>query len=324
MINIKSIWEDQKPAGNIIIKTRIEDIPHLNCFAATNHITRQYLYIMSVSMNVEIPELKKYRFKGVEIYSLPNEIEDTFELYIYLLDNELKDIFSLFIQNILEEVIKSVTENEALTITLNVISKWKKLFEKINFSGLTLEQQKGLMGELLFINYLFNNGKTPSSILNAWTGAGFEDKDFIFGSIGAEIKFTASKHPKIKITSERQLDAQSLRKLFLILYIAEDVKDNGFSLNSLVEQTRQFLLTNEERNFFNERLFLIGYFEDDREHYNKMYVLKKSFDFLVAEGFPKIQRCDLPLGVYDTSYSIELSALESFILKSDEILQHIE
>ena len=131
MINIKSIWENQKPTGDIIIKTKIDDVSHLNCFAATNHITGQHLYIMSVSKNVIIPELKNFRFKGVEIYSLLNEPEGAFELYIYLLDNDLKDIFSLFIQNILEDIIKSITENEALTITLNVISKWKKLFDKL-------------------------------------------------------------------------------------------------------------------------------------------------------------------------------------------------
>ena len=109
MVNIKSIWETQKPTGDIIIKTRIEDIPHLNCYAATNHITGQHLYIMSVSKNVEIPELKNYRFKGVEIF--PVETDDFRELNIYLLDNDLKDIFSLFIQNILEDIAESVTEN---------------------------------------------------------------------------------------------------------------------------------------------------------------------------------------------------------------------
>ena len=58
MINIQSIWENHKPMGNIIIRTRIDEIPHLYCFVATNHITRQHLYIMSVANNVSIPILK--------------------------------------------------------------------------------------------------------------------------------------------------------------------------------------------------------------------------------------------------------------------------
>lgn len=322
MVNIKSIWETQKPTGDIIIKTRIEDIPHLNCYAATNHITGQHLYIMSVSKNVEIPELKNYRFKGVEIF--PVETDDFCELNIYLLDNDLKDIFSLFIQNILEDIAESVTENEAVTKTLNVISKWKKLFDKINFNGLSIEQQKGLIGESLFINHLLDHQKSSSTILNGWTGPDFEDKDFVFGATGIEIKLTSSKYPKLKITNEGQLDAQNLNELFLILYTVEDVKENGFTLNSLIDQIQEKLSANiDELKFFNERLMLLGYFEDDKEHYNKMYSLKKIYTYSVSEEFPKIIKSQLPLGIYNTSYFIELSAVENFAVELDEITQNI-
>jgi len=325
MINIKSIWENQKPTGEVIIRTRIDEIQHLNCYGATNHITGQHLYIMSVSENLVIPELKNYRFKGVEIYPLPIEAENKIELYIYLLDNDLKDIFSLFIQNVLEDIEESVTENEALSTTLNVVSKWKKLFDKINFNGLSLEQQKGLIGELLFLNYLLNNEKTSVNAVNAWTSAerDFEAKDFTLGSVGIEIKFTSSKQPRIKVSNERQLDAESLNELFLVLYSTEAVKDNGISLHSIVEQTRKSISTEEERNLFNGKLQLYGYFDEDREHYGKMYSLKKTFAFNVTSEFPKIVKSDLPLGIYDTSYSIEISAVENFSVESETIIEKI-
>jgi hypothetical protein len=325
MINIKSIWENQKPTGDIIIKTRIDEIPHLNCFAATNHITGQHLYIMAVGKNVAIPELKNYRFKGVEFYTLPIEVENKIELYIYLLDNDLKDIFSLFIQNILEEIEISVTEKEALVTTLNVVSKWKKLFDKINFNGLSIEQQKGLIGELLFLNTLLDNDKTFANALNTWTGSeqDFQAKDFTLGSVGVEVKFTSSKQPRIKVSNERQLDAENLSELFLILYSTEAVKDNGISLNLIVEQTRQKISTEAERSIFNAKLQLNGYFDEDKEHYGRMYSLKKTFLFTVKSDFPKIVRSQLPLGIYDTSYSIEISAVENFIVAPETIFENI-
>lgn len=321
MINIKFIWENQKPTGEFIIKTRIEDLPHLHCYAATNHITGQHLYIMSVSKNVVIPELKNYRFKGVEFFVIDT---DSFkELNIYLLDNDLKDIFSLFIQNILEDIDDSMTEIEAITKTLIVISKWKKLFDKINFDGLSIEQQKGLIGELLFINRLLDNGKSSSKILNAWTGPDFENKDFVFGTKGIEIKLTSSKYPKLKITNEGQLDTQNLNDLFLILYTTEFVKENGFTLNSLIEQTKQKLSPNiDELKFFNERLMVLGYMEEHKEHYHKMYSLKQTYSYSVSEEFPRITKSLLPVGVYNTSYFIELSAVENFSVEIDE-LTHI-
>ena len=45
--------------------------------------------------------------------------------------------------------------------------------------------------------------------------------------------------------------------------------------------------------------------------------------FTVATDFPKIIKSHLPLGIYDTSYSIELSAVEKFILEPEKILQQI-
>lgn len=325
MISIKSIWENHKSTGDIIIKTRIDEIPYLNCFAATNHITGQHLYIMAVATNVTIPELKNYRFKGVEIYALPIEGENETELYIYLLDNELKDIFSLFIQNILEDIEKCITESEAIKTTLNVVSKWKKLFDKINFNGLSLEQQKGLIGELLFLNTLLDNDKTFVNAVNTWTGSeqDFQAKDFTLGTVGVEVKFTASKQPRIKVSNERQLDAQNLSELFLLLYSTEAVKDNGISLNSIVQQTRQRISTEEERSIFNAKLQLNGYFDEDKEHYGRMYSLKKMFVFKVSSDFPKIIKGQLPLGIYDTSYSIEISAVEKFIVEPETIFEKI-
>ncbi len=325
MINIKSIWDNQKPSGDIIIRTRIDEISQLKCYVATNNITGQHLYIMSISKNVVIPILNNFRFKGVEIYALQNESENNTELYIYLLDNDLRDIFSLFIQNILEDIKLSVTENEALSKTLNVISKWKKLFDKINFTGLSMEDQKGLIGELLFLNYLLQNEKTNTNAVNNWTSTEkeFQAKDFTIGSTSIEIKFTSSKQPKVNISNERQLDTDSLSNLFLILYSTEAVKENGFSLNSLVEQTRERILTDETRDIFNGKLQLNGYFDDDSEHYTRMYSLKKTYAFAVTEKFPKIIKSQLPLGIFDTSYSIEISALENFIIEFEQILTNI-
>lgn len=322
MINVKSLWESQKPTGEIIIRTRIDDIPHLKCYAATNHITGQHLYIMSLSPTTDVPELRNYRFRGVEIFTV--ESDNVFELNIYLLDNDLKDIFALFIQNILDDVAESITENEALQVTLNVVSKWKKLFDKINFNGLSIQQQKGLIGELLFMNFLLDNQKSAFITLHGWTGVDFEDKDFVFGSLGVEVKMTSSKNPRIKISSERQLDSQNLNELYLVLYSTEEVRQNGFSLNSLIEQTRQKISANaEELKFFDERLLLAGYLDDDREYYNKMYSLKRAFSFTVNEHFPKILKSQIPLGIYDTSYFIELSAAEPFIVETESILSKI-
>jgi hypothetical protein len=323
MVSIKSIWESHVPTDEIIIKTQLEHVKPFKCFAATNHITGNHLYIFETSKNAKFPEFKNFKFKGlfIEIF----DFEEIKELHIYLLDNQLKDIFSLFIENIVEEISKSITENEALVETSNVVLKWKKLFDKINFQGLTIERQKGLIGELLLFNSLLDEEYSIDALLESWTGPDFNDKDFRFGSFGIEVKLTSSKVPKVKISSERQLDNENLTKLYLVLYVVEEVKDKGFSLNSIIEQIRTKINNNQNAlKFFNERLLLVGYFDEDFENYKRQYAFRNRNFYEVKNNFPRLVASDLPIGLFDTKYNIELSAIEQFLVSNESILELIK
>jgi hypothetical protein len=323
MVSIKSIWESHVPNDEIIIKTQLEHVKPFKCFAATNHVTGNHLYIFETSKNAKIPEFKYFKFKGlfIEIF----EFEEIKELHIYLLDNQLKDIFSLFIENIVEEISKCTTENEALIETSNVVLKWKKLFDKINFQGLSIERQKGLIGELLLFNSLLDEDYSIDDLLESWTGPDYNDKDFHFNAFGIEVKLTSSKVPKVKISSERQLDSENLTKLFLVLYVVEEVKDKGFSLNSIIEQIRIKINNNQNAlKFFNERLLLVGYFDEDFENYKRQYAFRKRNFYEVTAVFPRLVASDLPIGLFDTKYNIELSAIEQFLVSNESIQELIK
>ena len=324
MLDLKSIWALQKPSKDeLIIKTKLDAVPQFECYAATNHITGNHLYIMSLSSHTIIPEFKNFKFKGVQIEVF--DLKESKELNIYLIDSELKDIFSLFIENIIEEIIDLSTENEAITKTSNVIQKWKKLFDKINNQGLSLEQQKGLLGELMFINELIDNDLNPAYVLNCWTGPDFEDKDFTFGSTCFEIKFTTSKIPRIKITSERQLDITNIDKLFLNCFSCESLKEKGISLNSVVNTIREKISQNTASlKYFNERLESADYFEEHTENYNAQYGVKSRSIYEVNESFPKLTNSNLPNGVYNTSYYIENSAIEDYRVDYDTIINDLK
>jgi hypothetical protein len=323
MIDLKSIWALQKPTKDeLVIKTKIKEVTQFECFAATNHITGNHLYIMELSSHAVIPDFKNFKFKGVQIEVFV--LTENKELNIYLIDNELKDIFSLFIENIIVEIIDATTENEAITITSNVIQKWKKLFDKINQEGLTVEQQKGLLGELLFLNELMDNFN-PDYVLSCWTGPDFEDKDFTFGSTCFEVKFTTSKIPRIKITSERQLDTSNISNLFLANFSAEPIKEDGISLNLIVETIRSKISNSSAiLKFFNERLESVGYYDEHSEDYNTQYGVKSRTLYTVISAFPSLTTSNLPQGIYNTSYYIENAAIQDFIVEFEEIINKLK
>jgi hypothetical protein len=324
MIDIKLIWENQKSTDEYIVRTKINEIKTVNCYAAKNKITEEFLFIISVSEHAIIPDLNNYRFKSVEIYTLPNQ-NNSIELYIYLLDSELQDIFILLIQNILEELQICSSENEAIITTLNIVSKWKKLFDKINFTGMTLEQQKGLIGELFFLQFLLKNHNTTKSIINFWTSTEheFQAKDFTIANTGVEIKFSSSYHPKIKVSNEIQLDSENFKNLYLVLYSCQSVKENGISLNTLINDIRENLINNEDIIAFNTKLNLYGYFDEDKLNYEKMYSIKKILAYRINDNFPKITKTNLPKGIFNTTYNIEISSIEKHVVEINDIITYL-
>jgi hypothetical protein len=323
MINLKSIWDNQIPQGENLIKTKIDAVQNFDCFAATNHITGNHIFIFEINLNTIIPEFKTKKFKGVTLEIF--EFDDKFELQIFLLDNDLKDIFCYLIEDIVESVITAITQNEALVKISNVILKWKKLFDKITNKGLTIEQQKGLIGELLFIELLLENNFDRTQILEIWTGPEFEDKDFMFGETAVEVKLSSSKIPKIQISNERQLDSKGLKKLFLSHVLLDEVKGAGFNLNEIVERVKiQFSEDHYRLLQFIDKLAIVGYFSDDYELYDSNYQIREIKYYNVSNDFPKIISENLEPGIFNVSFFIEPIAIENYSLTTDSLLQSLQ
>ncbi len=176
-----------------------------------------------------------------------------------------------------------------------------------------------------FLNLLLNENCSIDTLLESWIGPDFNDKDFRFGSIGIEVKLTSSKIPKVNISSERQLETENLSKLYVVLYVVEEVKDKGFTLNTIITQIRTKINNYQKAlKFFNEKLILIGYIDDDFENYNCQYALRKRNNYLVTNDFPRLVTSELPNGLFDTKYNIELSAIEKYLVSDESILEFIK
>lgn len=312
MADLNKLWEAQQNNKINLATTRIDNDSLIRNYVGTNLLLDKIFYLMSVDENVKVPDIAQFRFRGLQVFVLQHE--GLTNIYIDLIDSDLRDIFTKFIEDVVKAVESCVSENQAVQETVRVILKWKKLFDKIAFGGLSAEAQKGLIGELLFFDLLLDRGYEPAEILKSWTADEYKDKDFIIGSDGYEIKFTASKKPLLRISSERQLDTQTLNSLTLVLYIADEVIEDGISLNIMVNRInsklRNDVLANET---FNNCLGGLGYLVEDAEHYNRMYKIKKSNFYRISKQFPKIIPVELMPGIKEVAYCIELSAAEPFL-----------
>lgn len=322
MNDIKSIFEKHRFNGEKVVFSSIESLSHLRFRLATEHTSGKHFVCLIVNKDIEFPDLKPYNFVGVQLFT--NEIQDEIHLNILLLDVDLKEEFFLFVQNIVNELEKTLTEQEAVKTLFNVISRWKRLFNRIYKGLLTKEQQKGLLGELLYIDFLLSNDVSSNKVISSWFGIEFEDKDFVFENCAMEIKFSSNKVPYLNISSERQLDITVVPFMYLVLYHCNEVQKGDFSLNSVIERIREKLHSSgEDLILFNEKLIEYGYLDDDKMHYEKQYALLKTYSYSVTSSFPKIVKDSIPTGIYNTNYKIEISAVEEFKINLQETIINI-
>jgi len=322
MSQLKQVWISQEGVSDSFIESIIDIDSGTVCKIATNKITNNKIFVIRLYSNFDLKRFEKKEFQGVSIELLI--YPDYKELTFILLDNELEEIFYLFIENLFENIKFLKNEDQVIVDTSNTISKWKRLFDKIRPNLLTDEQQKGLIGELLFIKQLISNEISIPVSINNWFGPDFFNKDFIIENIGFEIKTTSQDRPVIKISSEQQLDTQDLKSLFLVQFILEERKNNGNSLPEFINNIRE-ILKNEyaEKLIFENSLLKTGYNDNDASRYTKKYEVIEVVMYKVEEDFPKITKSILPKGVFNSVYNLEVPFLEKFKINNPNILSLI-
>jgi hypothetical protein len=325
MYTIASLWNLKQVSNNPLDLTKIAYLDRFNCFAGIDNTNGNYIYAMKLPSSTEIPEIKNSKFRGVNIQLLSDQVEHN--LLIVLNDIEIKDVFILFIDDIINSISESPTEYEAYITTIGVISKWKKLFDRINNSCLSEDRVKGLLGELHVLKQIIIETRNPIIAINAWTGWDFDDKDFTYKNKALEVKFSTAKVSHLNISSERQLDSTGLDFLYLKLIIAKKVKSAGITLNAIVLQIEDLISGDlEALTEFEKRLYKTGYSKiDERDNVlsNTQYLIEEEKNYQIIEDFPLITKANFAEGIFQVNYQIELSACSDFIDPNFQLNQFI-
>ncbi|MBR1420465.1 MAG: PD-(D/E)XK motif protein [Selenomonadaceae bacterium] len=212
-----------------------------------------------------------------------------------------------------------INEKDALERFYLRYEYWRNLFDNYNAEGLSEEQQRGLIGELLFLrNLILNGSKSPDEILDGWEGPLKAHQDFIYADRWYEIKTVMSSAKKIQISSLEQLSREDFGELvvFKLESVESDV-ENFLTLNSLVEEIRTLLDRNSEsKKIFENQLAHADYLPIKR-YDELMYRVSKIFRFAVDKNFPKLTHKNVPAAIIDATYSISLDQLQNNLISCD-------
>lgn len=333
MINYKEIWESinnesrRNPAQSQIAR-RIPSKGLFNSFLATDFRKGIRLLYIKIDSDQDILIDSLPKFRGLDIsFTIQTLGEFSNAIFLRFIQSipDTDNIFELVISDLCDKVIQLHNKNNLSPTLIRTLSEWKIFFEKQENEILSVEAQKGLVGELYFLkDYLFHKYRFTESVFY-WTGSDRTNHDFQIVNSAVEVKTTSGKqHKKFSISSERQLDSTGLEHLYLSLFsinLHSNMPDR--ILPAFIREIRRQIQDDPIAVFhFQIKLAKYGYNEALADKYTIGFSVSEMKFFEVKEGFPRLLQINLPNGVGDIKYSIVVAACTPFEITTD-ILNYI-
>lgn len=239
-----------------------------------------------------------------------------------LMDPSFKDVFTSLVLDLVDRMSDSSTPAERVKTFMNRLRRWQYFMKGFREEGLAPEAQRGLYGELHFIeNVLFPRYGAP--IIDAWTGPAMAHQDFQFSSCAVEVKTSIQKQPQtISIANEKELDEVPYVHLFLWHASLDQNRSSGETLNEKVSSVAHLLSGDAAASdLFREKLREYGYIESQAQLYaNTFYAVRLCNFYHVRDEFPRILASDLRKGVGQIGYGISIDICSDYAI--DEIKFH--
>lgn len=218
----------------------------------------------------------------------------------------------LFVKLCWDLIDASKTSSNPVEKIIIQYKSWMRLLQLANAELLSSSSQKGLIGELLYLEEQINEiGETAA--LNAWVGPEGSDQDFIFESTWSEIKTTSIASDSVTISSIQQLDCSE--DGYLIVYFMDKTSSKSPLTISLPEMTARVnsLLSIQYHDIFSCKLAKNGYFEKDADNYKSYhYRLAEKKTYVVNSVFPRLIRNNIPAEIANARYELSLTAIDAY------------
>ncbi|MCY4228573.1 MAG: PD-(D/E)XK motif protein [Gammaproteobacteria bacterium] len=231
-----------------------------------------------------------------------------------------RDLFNGLCQTLIGNLDGVADPAVALEVALNHIKRWKAFLAGKRTRVLSIGEVRGLFSELNFLRTLRGEHLADARAVDAWCGPDRTHQDFIFGNTAVEVKSISERdRSTVHVTSEDQLESVS-EHLFLNIYYLTEVSERASaqSLNELVSAVEHELIDAEAIEEYWKKLASYGYVEI-REYDSPKLLVKGSNTYRVSEGFPRLVRSELPDGLVDVKYSLQLEKIAPFECKRSEI-----
>lgn len=305
-------WEDlETPRQNAYSTKRVSNENNHAFYWFLNHQNHYGLLLnLSREINNVIPN-NIPRFENLDIIIPPNSKT----IIISVRNAELSKQFKFIAHDIILNCYK-IPVDKTLKIyetIISILNKWKNFFKISKKRKLSPEMQRGLFGELYFLNNILKEATSPRVSVDSWQGPRGHEQDFNYNKNLIEVKTQLSSSDKIiKIASLEQLDIISGNIWIYHLGISptENIQNDSISLEDLITSLIESLGNdNFGIDIFLSNLLEIGY--DHEADYKKIkYVISFESFYKVENDFPVITRNMIKTPIASANYSLNVNLLE--------------
>jgi len=284
------------------------------------------IYVDITNENWDEEQLKSFpKWRGIDIgqeyFSQIGPLKEKNFLIISQVVEDGEEIFERVLQNLVDHILVE-EESPLYTVIYEVLDRWHNFFKRKRDFKLNLEEEMGLFGELYYINkWLEKFPHEPPLIIKDWKGPLKNRIDFVGKHSGVEIKTVAPKiRDEIKISNEKQLELNPVTSKLFLYVLKIEVNDSiGKSLQNIIEIIEEKLIERAPSLAvkFKDLLLEVGVMSEEyNEHY---FFVHEEIAYNANKEFPKLTSENLPLGITNVSYSIDLSHCNSFKVSLEEI-----
>lgn len=326
MNNIKNIWINQElNSDSFTIRENFFVNKSFNCFVGRIGASNAKMFQIEIDIGTQIHKNYLKRFHGVEIRVLDSK-KGKNDITIILSDNDLMDVFILFLEDLIRSLKTINNENNIPLILNEKVGYWGKLFAKIKGELLSKERQRGLYGELIFLNTLLNRSNDFVKTISSWTGPDGSNQDFSNGLTAVEVKSSKATKPTVNIASELQLDWTILDNLYLHVIHLDELNNGPDTLKKMIEVIKQRVEKHPNLlRLFEEKLDLVGIPFGEEKHYNEVgFIIRSQRAYEVQNGFPVlINKTINNEAIHNVKYQIDLTALEPFETELESVISNM-
>lgn len=231
-----------------------------------------------------------------------------------LQDRKFDEVFLRLADHLHARSASSPNEQTALDRVGIVFDEWRRLLKPRPAGVLTMEELRGLVGELWLILNEFSTGRSVAAAIEGWLGPMGLPQDFYYEGEGyREAKAIGPSTTRIRISSEQQLDQDELDLLVLRVANTDEQTVGSFNLPTLVGRAKAALAEAGDRvDSLEERLGRLGVNLTESFYIDTWFVITSGVRYGVTPEFPRLVASALPNGLARVTYQIDLVEIEQF------------